>query len=100
MTNITKTIFNQFGGNRAMLMIGGTDVVNDLMNTINFKFKAKAKNKANIFQVKYNAGTDLYDCAFFRYHDAELTTIEKLEGIDAENLKSIFENSTGLYLSL
>lgn len=106
----------QLAGNagRLVAMIGAKDFLKG-DNFVSFKFKAKAKNKANMLKIKYDSASDTYNMEFIKVtnkQDPELkamgikvmvptaTQIENIEGVYCDQMKSIFEESTGLYVTL
>lgn len=106
--HIPQTIINQFGAGRTAAMIGGTYLYGDDYVIVKFKVKANGGRKApNCFKITYNYGLDLYDIEFIRnpsmtalINGAEPEVIESLGEVYAEDLRRIFEDRTGLYLSL
>lgn len=88
------------GTSRLSAMIGAKNFARDEKNyTIDFKFAAKAKNKANYCRIKLNA-SDLYDMEFINIRGVNVKTVGTHSGLYADMLKSTFETETGLYLSL
>jgi hypothetical protein len=95
---IVNTIFQQFGGNRALRMVGGT-VMGDWKNqSLNMAFKGS--KKANRLVIKYNRGMDDYTMTFFKVWNGKITKMVLSEGIYGDMLQDVFTNHTGLYLSL
>lgn len=93
---VAKTILSQIGGGRAMMMIGGKDLVGS-ETALLFGWKAKAKNKANKVKIELN-GADLYDITFYRVWGTKLTEISTFKDYYCDMLVSCFEEETGLYL--
>lgn len=93
MTATARTIFDQFGGCRALYMIGGQLAYTD--NSITIRFNGCRKSQ--VVRIRYNKGADLYDVEFFK---ADGCMTEKAFGVYADDLRRTFENETGLYLSL
>ena len=88
----------QFGGNRAMCMIGGQYLVHEGDNKLSFRFKMS--RFANHLVIEYLPGIDLYKLQFGKVGRSEYKIIEVFEGIYCDQLKEIFERKTGLYLSI
>lgn len=94
MNEINKTMLDQFGGRKSLAMIGCQVVYNNTDNRINIHFKMC--RKANIFQIAYNSVSDMYDVAFFK----NTKLVEKIESVSNDSIQQIFEEFTGLRLSL
>jgi len=86
------------------MMIGAKDFFSDDDGmSLTFKFAGKV---ANWVKIRLNA-MDLYDIEFKKIgrlsrktYEVPVKTTGEFEGIGVENLKSTFEEFTGLYLSL
>ena len=110
---IANTIINQMGGSgKLKAMVGAKDFL-ALDSGVQFKFKLNPK--MNKVVIKYN-DLDLYDVEFFK--QANITgnektieaidkkvangriVVESFEGIYYDMLKPVFEETTGLRLSL
>lgn len=97
---IANTILNQMGGlNRIAVMTGAKDFMID-GHGVSFRYP-KSKH-SNYIKVSLN-GNDLYDVEFGRIRKVKgLPTYKQVETIDDlffDQLKPIFEQKTGLYLS-
>jgi hypothetical protein len=90
--------FNQFGGGRAMLMIGG-QAIDAGGEHLLVMFKAKAKNRANRVSIKLEA-SDTYTVEFWYERSYAHTTRSIHSNVYADQLRELFERETGLYLSL
>lgn len=92
------------GTRRLATMIGGKNFAKGDMSTDNpffsFKFKAKARDGINYFKITYNAGMDLFDLEFGRIWGTKYTVKKEVEGVYVDMVREIFENTTGLYLTL
>lgn len=117
---ITENIFRQFGGGKAMAMIGGSLVhgadfskVAECPNPqdtkefpfLMIKFKAKANKidgkSPNLCFIVYNQAGDYYQVHFARIHGTNLSFLGNwYDVVYCDNLTNIFESTTGLYLSL
>tara|TARA_R110000751_G_scaffold30117_1_gene77260 strand:- start:447 stop:791 length:345 start_codon:yes stop_codon:yes gene_type:complete len=111
MTQTIKTMWKQMGGyNRLNAMLGlKYPTYSDEKRQIMFRWKAKSAvklaavtggNKAANYVVITLDASDTYSMKFKRIHGLNCTDLVEFSGIYADQLKSIFENSTGLALSL
>lgn len=94
-------VLNQLanGTNHLNIMVGAKNFVQSQAdNWVSFKFTAKASNKANYIKI-YLVG-DLYTVEFGKLKKFDYAVLSTHEMIYADQLKSLFENETGLYLSL
>lgn len=103
MNNKIKIMISQFcvSIGRIQAMIGAKNFVYD--NTSNsIKFHFSLCKIANICELKYEELTDLYTITFYKYRPKKMICDNKKEytGIYNDQLKSIFEGYTGLYISL
>ena len=89
------TILKQLGGSKFIAMTGATCYSDG--NTLVSKFKGS--KIANIMYVTLNS-LDLYDVKICKYRALEVKTIFEIENVYADMLKSIFENTTKLRISL
>lgn len=97
--NIAMEILNQMGGmGKIKMMVNGKDFLYG-ENWIQFKFSGS--KKMNIVKIKLNS-MDLYEVKFYKYYPRkmELVELKNYDGIYCDQLKELFENTTGLYLSL
>jgi len=99
MNAVTKTIYEQFGGFRAMSMIGGSVVYDNEKSSITVVFKAKAFNKANKVTIQLQAD-DTYTVQFWNIRGIKAVMISELEMVYANQLQDVFEEATRLRLSL
>lgn len=94
---IAKTIGQQMGGfNRLGLFVGANNFMAD-NNALSFRFKAKAKNRANYIKISLNAA-DLYDVEFGRIHGDSYKVVSTESNLYCNQLIEQFERETGLYL--
>lgn len=97
MYPVATTILEQMGGaGRIHVMTGATIVIRP--DGVSFKLKRGAK--VNYVSVTYNEGMDLYDMRFSNWRSTRETVKAEVFGVYASDLKRIFEQQTGLYLSL
>lgn len=94
--SIAQEIFEQFGGNRAMAMIGGAAILGKKHLTVKFH----GCKKSNVITIVLDEAIDLYEMTFYRLCGVNLKEVEKIDRVYAENMREIFERKTGLYLSL
>lgn len=90
-------ISHQLGGtNRIALMTGAKTFVN-LGEGLRIKMP---RNK--FVDITYDAGRDLFDCKFARFNSKtlEINVKKETKGLYVDQLRTWFENATGLYLSL
>lgn len=89
------------GSSRLQSMIGAKDIgygTDDKGNTyVTFKFKM-SKN-ANACTITLTNRDD-YDMIFWKIRGMDSNVVKEFEGIYADMLKDVFEEFTGLYLSL
>lgn len=100
MSTIANTTLEQLGGaNKLKAMVGATNFSYDSKGTLTFSFKSC--RKANIVSISLSP-MDLYDIEFSKMNTRsyECKTVKTFEGVYAENLKSVIEEFTGLYLSI
>ena len=91
---IAKTILEQLGGRRFILMTGAKSLIGGEDN-LSFRIPA-SKNKINHVRITLN-GKDLYDVEFGRTWGINFNVIEKVEDIYNDMLVETFETTTGLY---
>lgn len=97
---IANTIVEQLGRSTArMSMMIGAHTFTAGESSLTFKFKARAKNGSNCVRVTLDP-SDTYTVEFISIRGASIKTKGSFEGMYAEDLKSLFERETGLYLSL
>lgn len=97
-----QTMIQQFCNNTGRLkaMLGTKRVIfNNDKDLISFDFKMC--RKANYCTLSYVYASDTYTMEFFRVtKDMELVEKESYTDLFFDELKSTFENYTGLYISL
>ena len=91
MNEIAKAIYDQFGGNRAMAMIGGTAVYGEKSLTVHFK----GCKHTNCVDIKLD-DDDTYTVKFFKIRGFDVEELGVRTGIHGEYLADIFEYTTGL----
>jgi hypothetical protein len=92
------TTLQQFGGNRALLMIGGKASA-DSDGTLLVRFKGS--RRVNLVSIALDAN-DTYMMTFSKYSPSKFTVtkVKEFEGIYCDQLAEAFEQYTGLFLSL
>jgi len=97
---VANTIVAQMGNSisRMTVMIGAHSFTST-DNSLTFKFKSRAKNASNCVRVTLEP-SDTYTVEFISLRGASMKTKGEFHDVYAENLKSLFETETGLYLSL
>lgn len=95
---IAATILQQLGGRgRIIAMIGAKNfAAGD--SYLSFQFPKGPKQSINAVKIALN-GNDEYDVTFYAIRGTKFKDFAHT-GIGAENLKSFFQNETGLLLSL
>lgn len=95
---IAQTILDQFGGLGRLQIMIGAHYFSDLGNGVSFAFKGV--RKANRISVTLDAD-DTYTVEIGKLSRSYKYTVSlKVSDIYAEQLKTIFEEHTGLLLSL
>jgi hypothetical protein len=96
-TVATQTVKYLGGSGRLSAMIGAKNFSSDKEGTLSFKFSMF--KKANYVSFKVN-GKDLYDVTFSKLSKYELKEVKVFNDLYFDQLKKIFEEYTGLYLTL
>jgi len=92
-----QTIIQQLGGQgRLKAMVSAHDFV-DLGNGLKFHFKGSRQYSG--VKIELNV-KDLYDVTFYKLRKGRATNEKTFRDIYAEDLKGVFEEETGLFLSL
>lgn len=98
ITDCALTIIDQIGGaGRLQVMLGTKHIVCD-DEAITFDFKGS--RKMNRCKIAYCRASDLYSVEFLKYSPKKLTfsKVQNFAGIYADQLRNLFESTTGLYL--
>lgn len=96
---IAKTILDQMGGTRRlMLMIGAKDFL-AIPNGVTFRFAARSANSSNAFKVVLDAD-DTYTIEFLWIRAGKVTVRKELNMVYGSDLQRIFRDETKLALSL
>lgn len=101
---VAETILTQLAGpnptGKLRAMIGGKDFSGGA-NSVQFKWTAKAKNRANCLRVELDP-LDTYIVEFWKVGRGatDPTMVKKFDTVYAEDLRKLFERETGLYISI
>ena len=91
-------IAQQIGGRKFQAMTGASFMSSNNGQTLVVKFKMC--QKANIWTISYNQGSDLYDVEFTKWTGKNIKPVSQVSGVYADQLCPIFESTTGLRTSL
>jgi DNA repair protein RadC len=92
---VASTILEQLGGiGRIKAMTGAYNFV-DIGNGVSFRIK---NQRANYVKIKLNS-MDLYDLEIGRIRGDNYTIVSEYDNVYSDQLKSLIEKSTGMYLS-
>src|SRR5437763_1905159 len=95
---IADTTAQYLGGyGRLNVMIGAKNFSYDKEGTLTFRFKMC--KKANCVRFKLN-GKDLYDVEFLKLGKVDFKVVKEYNDLYFDQLRKIFEEYTGLYLTL
>ena len=97
---IANETINQMGGfSKLAAMVGAHNFVYDNDGMVKFSFKMCGKT--NMIKIELSSD-DLYDVSFYKFSrkNATCDLVAEHNGIYNDQLRSIFERETGLYLSL
>ncbi len=92
---VANTIADQIG-NRAFMMMGAKD---KLGSADSLQFKIQGSKFANAVRVTLEAD-DTYTVAFFKVRKFDFNEVASVGMVYADQLRSVIESKTGLYLSL
>lgn len=95
---VTQTIFNQMGGWQFANLVG-TKAIGSQGDTLLVRFTGKAKSRINLLKVTLSPD-DTYAVEFCRASKAGTVTVKEYNGVYCDQLKDLFEETTGLYVSL
>lgn len=100
MNETNKNMFLILGGvNRLVAMIGAKNATYS-NNTNTIQFQHMRCKKTNRFSMHYNEATDLFDLKFFSIRKHNVINETSIEDVYIDMVREIFEQETGLYLSL
>jgi hypothetical protein len=94
---VAETILSQLGGRQFIVMTGSKNF-GGTENSLSFKL---SRNKAGATHARIVlTPMDEYDFELLAIRGTSVKTVKKLEGIYFDQLRSTFEEVTGLYTSL
>ena len=93
--SVATTIRDQIG-HKALYMLGAQNI-GGTENSLSFKIRGT--NKVSHIKITLNS-MDTYDVEFFKIRGSKISTVNKVDGIYADQLLEIIEQNTGLYTSL
>lgn len=102
---IAATIMEQLGGPRRLkMMIGAKNFIAmsasaNVRGGLQFSLPAFGTPRVNKIVVKLNA-MDLYDVEFYFLRGGKAKLVAEAKDVFCDNLKSVVEKNTGLYLSM
>ncbi len=96
-TTIANTILQQLGGGCFCVMVGAK-FLTALENGISFKIMRNV-SKATHVRITLNS-KDLYDVEFIKCRGINISTVKQFNDVYADQLVSIFEQTTQLYTKL
>jgi len=98
-SQVGQTIFKQFGGNRAMAMLGGQAMVIDGGRGLGIKWPHKQRSKGNYVEIHLDSD-DTYTMTFYNLSIRAKKKVKEYKGIYADKLRDVFEDQTGWKLRL
>jgi hypothetical protein len=101
LDEIVTGIFDLIGStNKLNMMIGAHSFCKGHFDNPGIQFKFPTSNKINCCQLTLDINSDLYHIKFMQIVDFKVTDRGTHADVYVENVREIFESSTGLYLSL
>lgn len=103
LDEIVLGIFDLIGSpNKLKMMLGAHSFVKGCFDNDNpgIQFKFPTANKINCCQLTLDMQSDLYHVKFMQITGLKVTCRGIYADVYVENVRDIFESSTGLYLSL
>lgn len=100
-TNLTvaNIILAQLGGSARLTSMIGAKCFTGTDSSLSFRFSARASNGSNTFRVTLDP-SDTYTLEFLSVRGSSLKVKYTVSEVYADDLIRIFEEKTGLYLSL
>ena len=92
---VAETIIKQLGGANRLKMFTGAKQFFALKNGVVFKI---GNRKINYVKITLNPN-DLYDVYFAKTRGMKMTNVKEYQDIYFDQLKNVFEEATGMYLS-
>lgn len=100
MYKLQKQIISQLGNAGQMQIMVGASFSLEENNPTGVLMNFKGNRSMNYCRITLDEGTDTYKVEFLRLRKYEFTLVKSYEDIYADQLTSLFETETGLYLSL
>jgi hypothetical protein len=101
---VATTIYRQLGGKRFEIMTGFYHILAGEENGTPFLRMKLRRNKSgyNYLRIFYDQGRDSYIMEFSKYSADFLRLLkkEKFDDVHVEQMRNIFEEITGVYLTL
>lgn len=97
---VADIILSQVGGRKALCLMTGAHSFCLLEESrLGVSFKFKGSRKANYCKITLNS-MDTYDVEFGKLSKFKYKTVKKVDGAYNDMLPSLFEETTGLFLSI
>lgn len=94
---VAKTILEQLGGNKFIVMTGAKNFVGS-DDSLSFRI---GRNAASVNAVTITLlPSDTYRMDFYRIRKSQITQVKEFTDVYADQLQSLFTEATGLYTSL
>ena len=100
VSEITVIIIEQLGGIGRLKKFTAARNFVDYGNGVSFKFDNVTNIKINFCKVIYDEGEDLYNVEFGYIKGLNYKKCKEITGVYFDQLVDIFEEETGMYLSL
>ena len=97
--DVAKTILAQMGGGGKIMAMTGAKQFVTYKDGVSFKFPNRKSSKGNYVKVTLRPD-DTYDMTFSRLVKYDAKPVKTYKGVQAADLKRIFQHQTGLRLSL
>lgn len=97
-SQIAKTIMQQMGGRRAMMMIGAKNLTS-LDRGLAFSWPNRQRSRGNYVEITLT-GRDDYDMEFFNVSKKGKKSVKRFPGLYFDQLVPTFEGHTGWYMSM
>ena len=99
MNTVVQTILEQMGGaNRITAMTGARLLYDE--NSVTIRTRFYNKERANTVTITYDYEFDTYRMKFFRIRGFKVVELGEVNDVYCDQIISLFESKTGLYLSL
>lgn len=95
---IARTILTQLGGGRFKAMTGASQFMT-IENGLRIKFPNRAAGMPNMVTITLR-DDDTYKMEFHRLRGSKVTLTDGFSGVYCDQLQPLFEDATGLYVSL